>query len=298
MKLLPREDLKAIVDSVDWEPLRGARTLLTGGTGWVGSWLVESFSAANEQHQLGATLFVLARRRVDYPDPAVTMIEGDVINLPFMGMDFTHVIHAACPANARMEEDDPLGLWDTIVDGTREVLYFNQHCKRFLYISSGAALKRPNTVYGLAKLAAEMQCRIHAKNGMNIAIARPYALIGPGLPLDRHFAMGNFIRMALEGGPVKVEGGLLVYRSYLYASDLATRLWNLLLSGPICEPVDVGSDERLSIYDLACLVARLLKVEVEVTNKAQPYDNYLPENPAHVSVHLEEAILKTARWYE
>ena len=305
MKPLPPEDLKAIVESVDWESLRGARILVTGGTGFIGSWLVESFAKANRELSLNAQMHILTRHHSlaapCYYPKGVKPHQGDVRILHELGClpELTHIIHAACPADAKFTAEHPEELWSIIVDGTRSVLsYANKHCldARILYLSSGSAVHRPWEPYGEGKRAAEMLCRM---SGLQTVIARPFALVGPGLPLDKHYAIGNFIRMALEGGPVKVEGGLLVYRSYLYASDLTTCLWNLLLRGPICEPVDVGSDERLSIYDLACLVARLLKVEVDVTNKApQPYDNYLPENPAHASVHLEEAILKTARWYE
>lgn len=304
MNPLPPEDLQAIVDAVDWSSLRDARIILTGGTGFVGRWLVESFALANQQKGLKATMLIVSRKSVLHDDPTIHNTRADILR-PLAGGRFTHAIHAACPSCANPPVDD-LTMFNTIVNGTQNVLRWclESGAKRVLYISSGAAEHRPDSPYGAAKKAAEVLCRIYAQQyGMEIPIARPYALIGPGLPLDAHFAIGNFIRDALAGGPVKVVGGTNVYRSYLYASDMAAWLWTLLLKGESCTTVNVGSSEPITIWGLARTVGEVLDCGFASEPGSAAGHTYVPVMwrtnmlGLQQTVWLRDAILKTARWH-
>ncbi len=182
---------------------------------------------------------------------------------------FSHVIHAATEASAKLNGDAPLVMFDTIVDGTRRVLQFSlsHSVGRFLFVSSGAVYgNQPShlthisesfaggpdpldraSAYAEGKRAAELLCAVTASPSLETTVARCFAFVGPYMQLDAHFAIGNFIADALGGGPVHVKGDGSPFRSYLYASDLAVWLWTMLFKGRSGRAYNVGSEDALSI---------------------------------------------------
>jgi len=342
---LPESDLNHILDHTRdlWEELRGEQLFITGGTGFFGCWLVESFLRANDQLNLDASATVLSRNPEKFiarmphlaNNPALRMIKGDVCNFEFPDGEYRYVIHAATEASARLNQNDPQRMFDTIVDGTRRTIEFagNHGTRKFLLTSSGAVYGKqppdlshipedyngapdsldPLSAYGEGKRAAEMLCALAAqKNGLEMKIARCFAFVGPHLPLDAHFAIGNFIRDALRGGPIVVKGDGTPFRSYLYASDLAIWLWTILLRGQSCRPYNVGSEKGFSITEIAQRVAQVLfhQASVEIQKKVNtqtpisPIEHYIPstsranqELGLNVWVPFEDALLRSIGYY-
>lgn len=336
---LPVEDLEQVLAQTRplWADLRGGRVFLTGGTGFFGCWLVESFLHANRRLSLGAELTVLSRdpraflRRCPHleNEPALRMVQGDVRDFSGPEGAFDAVIHAATESAAA---PDARVLFEQIVHGTGHVLDFaaRHGAGRFLLTSSGAVYgQQPasvpyldesfsgapdpasaGSVYGEAKRAAELLCSLDAgRTAMACTIARCFTFVGPHLPLDRHFAVGNFIGDALAGRPIRIKGDGRAVRSYLYAADLATWLWTILLRAPALTPIHVGSEEALHLVELAERVARVLGATAGTTVARQadptvPVQRYVPSTRRaeellglRATVPLEEAIRRTAAWY-
>ncbi len=268
-----------------WEELRGARLFVTGGTGFFGRWLLESFVAANDALDLDASALVLSRDpeafRRKAPDlashGALRFHAGDVRDFAFPPGEFRYVIHAATDSVARLGAGQA-ALLETIVGGTRRVLDFAVQARtaKLLFASSGAVygpqpleMARlpetydggpdpldPQSAYGEGKRAAELLCAVSAQEGeLEPKIARCFAFVGPHMALDAHFAVGNFIRDGVEGGPIRVHGDGTPLRSYLYAADMAVWLWTILFRGRECVAYNVGSEDARSISEWAGLVA-------------------------------------------
>ena len=143
--------------------------------------------------------------------------------------------------------------------------------------------------------------------GLNVVNARIFALLGPLLSLDIHFAAGNFIRDAIAGRKIIVKGAGTAVRSYLYAADLTVWLWTILLRAAPGAVYNVGSEEAVSIAELAERTARLLgDGGFEVLGKPDAGWNpgrYVPstalirdELGLSATVGLDEAIRRTAIW--
>jgi nucleoside-diphosphate-sugar epimerase len=260
-----------------------------------------------------------------------TFVAGDTSTFVSPDGAFSHVIHAATDASADLNENDPRRMFDTVVNGTRRALDFavEKKAERVLFLSSGAVYGQqpwemervdetwlgapdctnPKNAYAEGTRAAEMLCGIYGKQfGLKISMARIFALLGPYLSLDIHFAAGNFILDAMQGRPVVVQGNGRPCRSYLYASDLALWLLHMLVRAKPGRAYNVGSDESVSIRDLAERTAQQLGTgEFKVLGAADAGWNpgrYVPntdlvgsELGLYRTVSLEEAIRRTALWH-
>lgn len=328
-------DLNYILQCTEsiWDEFRNQRIFITGGTGFFGKWLLEALIYANEHKQLNLSIVVLTRQTkplLHQPHlahhPALHFHVGDVRNFEFPLGPFSHVIHAATEASAALDQYDPQRMFDTIVDGTSRVLSFaaQAQVKKFLYVSSGAIYGRqpehleqleetysgtPQTAYGKGKVIAENECILHAKkNAYAIKIARCFAFVGPYLPLDIHFAIGNFIRDGLSGDTITVNGDGTPYRSYLYAADLVVWLLKILCHGEDAVPYNVGSDEAVTIAELAHIVANCFSPPKKVhiakpSHPMNPIERYVPSVQRAMQqlqltnkINLINAIKKTITW--
>lgn len=314
----------------------GIRILLTGGTGFFGRALLRHFLASDMG--IDATLCVLSRDpqrfKVEYPQLAsskqVSFIQGNIQDSASLPWDhsFSHVLHAATDSTLGPRLS-PLQRFNQIVQGTSNILDLAvaTGTERFLLTSSGGIygqqpsdleaipedwqgsppLNQTNSAYSQAKRAAEHLCALYREmHGLTTIVARCFAFIGPDLPLDVHFAIGNFIRDAITAEQITVMGDGSPLRTYLDQNDLAHWLWTLLLEGYDGETYNVGSDRIISIAELAHLVRDLVAPEkpVQILGKSNPTNSrsrYIPSIKKIYSAHglipkvqLEQSIIKTA----
>jgi nucleoside-diphosphate-sugar epimerase len=316
----------------------GGSLFLTGGTGFFGRWLLAVLARSIDTQKINLLVTTLTRNAARFaitsPELAnhasFRFVEGDVRYFEFPKGRFTHVIHAATDTSADADLS-PLGLIDTITAGTQRVLEFAAATgiERVLLTSSGAiyGTQPPEldafpedyagacsstdrrSSYGQAKRLAEQLATVYfSEYGLKTVITRPFAFVGPGMPLNGHFAIGNFIRDATRGEKIIVSGDGTPLRSYLYAADLAAWLMRLLVQGQPGTAYNVGSDHVVSIAELAAIVSQVVPgangYEIRGTAKASAFrSGYVPsverarqELGLEVWTSLEDAIAKTARW--
>jgi dTDP-glucose 4,6-dehydratase len=305
---------------------------LTGGTGFFGRALLRHWCSIRADD---LTVTVLSRDPERFRSHNAALVEGadwlrfhtgDVTraeSLP-LGGGFTHVVHAATDVYDG-PEGDALEMYANNVIGTRNVaeMAVRVGAQRLLFTSSGAVYSRPGadiyavaeddpgaldplargSAYGLSKIAGEHICALSAERwGLDFVVARGFTFSGQDLPLNSNFAIGNFVRDALGGGPVVVNGDGTAMRSYLDQRDLACWLLAILTRGAQRQAYNVGSDEAITMGELAATVARVSSGATDVTimGKGDPNDRpsrYVPaidrardELGLEVTIKLEDSI--------
>jgi dTDP-glucose 4,6-dehydratase len=315
------------------------KLLITGGTGFFGRALLRSWiqTKAGGERVPEVTIVTRSPNRFleRYPEFStkswLTLHDGNILDyesLP-LGECFTHILHAATESTIGPSLP-ALQRYDEIVNGTRNILNYavKNNVKRFLLTSSGgvygpqpATMEKipesffgipdpldPTSAYSMGKRAAEHLCSLYNDRfGLESVIARCFAFVGEDLPLNAHFAIGNFIHDALYSNEINVAGDGTPVRSYMNQSDLARWLLCILDKGIAGRAYNVGSDKGISIAELAHLVRNILRPSKPVVfmNTATTFQGrniYLPDISAakndlnlDVTISLPESIAQFLR---
>jgi dTDP-glucose 4,6-dehydratase len=278
------------------EPLRGSRVLITGGTGFVGTWLLATLAHLNDAHGFGVEVTAFARFPsrmatqapflVDRPD--IRLIEADVRQFVEPPAGLQWIVHAAADPDSRHHATKPIETASVIAEGTarvlrmaeqanglRGVLHFSSglvHAARDIEGKTGGARVGASAVYAESKAFSEALCAAYrTQSRLPIVITRPYTFLGPFQSLDAPWAANNFLHAALHGQPLKLLGGGDAARSYLYGSDMAVLALHQLVGGRSGDTFDLGGTEELSLLGLAQAVvtaaARPLEIRVNTSGK-------------------------------
>jgi len=309
--------------------------LLTGGTGFIGRALLRHWETnpADRPYRVVAISRNPDAFARSFPvlaaAPWLDLRHGDVTVMNSLPRDsFDTVIHAAADSTMGPQLS-PLQRYTQIVDGTRHLLDLAvaARARRFLLLSSGAVYGsrsagqpdpeendcnapdplNPENAYGIAKRTAEhLGALAHREHGLEVVIARCFAFVGQDLPLDVHFAIGNFIRDALWRNSITVNGGGTPVRSYMDQRDLSRWLLALLCKGEAGQAYNVGSEDSITVVDLAQLVRDTLAphkpVLISAEKRSEQRSRYVPSTLKTRSLlgidllySLQESIIETAR---
>jgi len=341
---LPHEDLLEISSSTYiLDNFRHKSFLVTGGTGFIGKWIVASLNFLNTKNDANISITILTRNKKSFIDKHseikklknLYFVESDVKDLDklnYKGKEFDYIVIGANDATYDFSLY-AFNLTNTLINGTKKILdtFVSVKTKSILHLSSGAVygdiseykdgvkelsnanfdINNTGSMYGLSKILVESVLNEFGKtNNIKIINARCFAFSGPYLPIDKHFAFGNFIRNALEDGDIIIRGDGSPVRSYLYPIDLVNFLFKLLVFNDTNIAVNIGSSEAVTIKHLAYKIKDVLNlskhVVVEKTNVNHPEKSnfYIPNiNKAKKlglieSVSLKNSIIKTYNFYK
>lgn len=278
------------------ETLRGRTLFVTGGTGFIGSWLATFCAYLNDTYNFGVEFVSVARRQRRIEDRAphlggrrdIRYLLSDVRYLTEVPRNSTWVIHAAASPDAREHASNPVETMDIIAAGTYRVLRAVEQCnlRMMLYLSSALVYgaqpadldalpedfvgkvdtTKLTSAYAEAKRYAETLCASgRSQSRTPLIVVRPFTFLGPFQSLDAPWAMSNFLYAALNGQPLKILGTGKTRRSYLYGSDAAFLLLRILCKGESGSTFNLGHPEGVSLSDVAALVVQHASRPLEVS---------------------------------
>lgn len=332
--LIPKTDLNQVAeDLIDViRKLNHSKILLSGCTGFIGKNLLEALFWLSDVYKLDIEILGVSRNPEEFykNNPHFKSFKNlkiekldikEIGTLNLGKIDF--VIHAATDVS---KINKPIQIFEDAYWGTKQILDLSEKngVKAFLLLSSGAVYgsashnngyledqiggispQNLSSAYALGKQASEWLCESY-KDKFDVKIARCFAFTGPYLPLDKHFAIGNFIYSVMNKIDIEIHGDGKPTRSYLYSSDMVTILLRLLLTNGAQGVWNIGGDEEISIYSLAKQVNFSLggQSQIIMSEKQGIVGNRYFPNLEKVKkefswmpkVSLEKAIQNTARW--
>lgn len=264
-----------------WHNLADQTVLVTGATGFIGSYLIETLL------RLGCRLgcsprTVIAhvrsrekaeRRFAGIADRSRLMIiEGDVTRPAPIEIPVDVIVHAASPASPRHYLTDPVGVLRANITGTEWLLETaHRDGARMLLFSSGEVYGRADTFptgeedygyldpmavracYGEGKRAAETMSVAWAHQfGVHVSIVRPFHTYGPGIPLDDGRVFADFVADIVAGHDIVMHSDGQATRAFCYIADATEAFFTVLLRGANATAYNVGNPAgEISIADLA-----------------------------------------------
>ena len=332
--MIQEDCAKSCINISNLVKLKSSHILITGGTGFIGTWITEMLIYLNENFNFNVTIYLLSRNAAQRSNHSefeyIHYIKSDVKNVKELPSTIEYILHAAGTPDSREHVSNSIKTIDTFYKGTQNILDLASRLPNLIkaiHFSSNkiygtnyskAPLDESNTnifgnsnqdVYSESKRISETLCKAYMSElHLPIIIVRPFAFIGPFQSLDKPWAVNNFIRDAILGGPIRILGNELTTKSYMYGSDLAYYILNILVQGKIGEIYNIGSSHPTSLVELATKIKNLINSEIEIKIRSSK-DQYsgtsfdVPqtskiENGLNIKsfFNIEEALKRTILW--
>ncbi len=320
-------------ESLKINQLRNSEILVTGGTGFLGKWIVDAVTFLNDNFSFNIKLYLLARRNSQHIDNIISkrddmvFIKNDIRNLTEIPKSIEYIIHAAATPDNREHMSNPIEIMDIISQGTKQVLdaaLALDSVKKILNISSGQVygtlrssriseknigildINSIKSIYPEAKRYSEtLALAYKSLYKLPIVQVRPFSFIGPNMGLDKPWAINNFIKDAIKFKKIKILGNGKPIRSYMYPSDAVWWLLNMLVDSQSGIVYNLGSPEGISLENLAIKIRSKLgnDIHIEILNMNEDDSTFVPDIAfvknklaVDIKVNIDEALDKTLDW--
>lgn len=302
------EDLIRIAGKeLPWEDFAGSSVLVTGASGFLAAYMVETLLHLNRTVLTKpARIVALVRNGVSARERfgnsarehKLELLIQDVTEPIPEALRFDYIIHAASQASPRYYGTDPVGTLSANIFGTQNLLIAAQRqpMRGFLFFSSGdvygvsADSSRAigekdygyvdctdvRSCYGESKRMGETMCVAWAKQyGVPVRIVRPFHTYGPGMRLDDGRVFADFVRDILTGGPIVLHSDGSARRCFCYLADATEAFFRVLLQGSTGEAYNVANaNAESSIAELAHRLAT--RFHIKVQRRARHDTHYMP----------------------
>jgi dTDP-glucose 4,6-dehydratase len=320
------------LDQLELGDFHDKKICLLGGTGFIGTWLVNAINQVSYTQGVRVDITIFSREKtralVKFPKSSFNRLTIEEFDFSRGSCDlgmFDFFVNGATPTATKPGKDSKSIFFDPTINAIQSIIdsarKYGNH-PRVLNLSSGAVYgdqpmsltHRPEGAsknfddsdddYRASKIASEhLLASPNVIEVLSSSSPRLFTFFGPGVPLDRHFAVGNFIRDGLCGLPIRVQGNPGTRRSYMFPTDLVVWLLKSLVN-PQDVNMNIGSEVSITMLELASLISRMTsKKGVMLLNPSAPANNYVPATGIFRSIYnvaenveLEAGLDSWASW--
>ncbi|WP_060825354.1 NAD-dependent epimerase/dehydratase family protein [Sulfurospirillum cavolei] len=317
------------------EKLKNKEILITGGSGFVGTWLTQLLLYLNDTYNFNITLYLIARQLTCNLEALIDsrkdiiFIKNDIRNIREFPKDIAYIIHAASSPDNRIYMSNPIESMNIISDGTKNTMenaLLLEKLEKIVHLSSGqiyGSLDSHNitendfgklncnsisAIYPEAKRYAETLVNAYRSlHKLPVVQVRPFSFIGPFMSLNKPWAVNSFIRDVLKTKNIRILGNGKPVRSYMYPTDMAVWILTMLLYGKSGASYNLGSDVGISLEEVAIKIKNIVgnDVSIEILNMNDSCSEFVPnidyvrhELDLDITVNIDDTLKKSIQWFE
>lgn len=304
------------------------RTLVTGGAGFLGSFLCEKL--LDQGHEVIAldNFYTGSRKNISHllDHPSFELIRHDIVEPILLEVDW--IFNMACPASPIHYQYNPVKTVKTSVMGAINMLGLAKRVNaRILQASTSEVYGDPEihpqqesywgsvnpiglrSCYDEGKRVAEtLMMDYHRQNQVDIKLVRIFNTYGPRMHINDGRVVSNFIVAALKEEPLEIFGDGEQTRSFCYVSDLIDVILKMMNKDDFIGPVNIGNPGEFTIRELAEKIVKLTGSRSKIQVRQERSDDPVRRRPDislareklgwEPSVDLEEGLGKTIEYFE
>ena len=304
------------------------RTLVTGGAGFLGSFLCEKL--LDQGHEVIAldNFYTGSRKNISHllDHPSFELIRHDIVEPILLEVDW--IFNMACPASPIHYQYNPVKTTKTSVMGAINMLGLAKRVRaRILQASTSEVYGDPEihpqqesywgsvnpiglrSCYDEGKRVAEtLMMDYHRQNQVDIKLVRIFNTYGPRMHINDGRVVSNFIVAALKEEPLEIFGDGEQTRSFCYVSDLIDVILKMMNKDDFIGPVNIGNPGEFTIRELAEKILKLTGSRSKIQVRQERSDDPVRRRPDislareklgwEPSVDLEEGLGKTIEYFE
>lgn len=300
------------------DDLQGAKFLITGATGLIGSMLIHCLINLDRDIEIIAPVRNIQKALVMFDEAEckhIRFIECSLDTFDYSSQgSVDYIIHSAAPTSSRFFVEEPVDTFTTIIDVTRRLLDYATDIpfKSFVYLSSLEVYSTihddskpvdesvqgyldPLSVrssYPMAKRAAENLCCLYASQyGVNAKIARLTQTTGAGISKDDNRVIVQFVRLVSQGEDIILHSTGESARPYCYIIDSISALLYIMLRGSKGEAYNVANEATyISARDMALYLQKNFNSDIEVRTELDDDMGYAPVTKLRLSTKKLETL--------
>ena len=304
------------------------RILVTGGAGFIGSFLCERLLAEKNEIICLDNFFTGSKKNIRHllENRSFELVRHDVTQGILLEVD--QIYHFACPASPVHYQYNPVKTIKTSVMGTINMLGLAKRVRARILLASTSEVygdpkvhPQPESYWGNVnpigirscydegkRVAETLMMDYHRQNNVDIKIIRIFNTYGPRMALDDGRVVSNFIIQALRNEDITVYGEGNQSRSFCYVDDLVNGIIGMMNCDNFIGPVNLGNPNEFTILELAKKVIELTGSTSEIKYMPLPQDDPVQRQPDiklarkklewEPNIQLEEGLKKTIAYFD